>query len=131
MRTGAVLAFGALLVGARMILPRHAGVANAIGAVVGQVAMHASGLVTAGGPGVFVALLSDGPARFSECDDALAALVAELTRQARAQALASGVEEPRITVQREISAAEVEGQPMFIEAEVRVTAQGRPRIARD
>jgi N-methylhydantoinase A/oxoprolinase/acetone carboxylase beta subunit len=117
------------LVGARMILPRHAGVANAIGAVVGQVAMHASGLVTAGGPGVFVALLSDGPARFSECDDALAALVAELTRQARAQALASGVEEPRITVQREISAAEVEGQPMFIEAAVRVTAQGRPRIA--
>jgi N-methylhydantoinase A/oxoprolinase/acetone carboxylase beta subunit len=117
------------LVGARMILPRHAGVANAIGAVVGQVAMHASGLVTAGGPGVFVALLSDGPARFSERDDALAALVAELTRQARAQALASGVEEPRITVQREISAAEVEGQAMFIEAAVRVTAQGRPRIA--
>lgn len=117
------------LVGARMILPRHAGVANAIGAVVGQVAMHASGLVTAGGPGVFVAHLHDGPARFAERDDALSALIAELTRQARAQALSSGVEEPRITVARDISAAEVEGQAMFIEASVRVTAQGRPRIA--
>ena len=117
------------LVGARMVLPRHAGVANAIGAVVGQVAMHASGLVTAGGPGVFVAHLTDGPARFPEQEDALEALIADLTRQARAQALASGVEEPRITVARDITAAEVEGQPMFIEAGIRVTAQGRPRIA--
>ncbi len=117
------------MVGARMILPRHAGVANAIGAVVGQVSMHASGLVTAGGPGVFVAHLAEGPARFAEQDDAIAALTADLTRQARAQALASGVEEPRITVTRDVTSAEVEGQPMFIEASLRVTAQGRPRIA--
>jgi len=116
---------------AGMILPAHAGVANAIGAVVGQVRMTATGLVTAGGAGVFVAHLPEGPARFSDRDAALAALETALRHDAHARARASGVEEPRLTAERRLSEAEVEGQPMFIEAEVRVTAHGRPRIARD
>ena len=45
------------------------------------------------------------------------------------QAEAAGVEEVRMTVTRDISEIEIEGQPMFIEAKIKVTAQGRPRIA--
>ncbi|MEZ5777526.1 MAG: hydantoinase/oxoprolinase family protein [Paracoccaceae bacterium] len=115
--------------GARMILPEHAGVANAIGAVVGQIAMHAEGIVTSPGPGLFAAHLPEGPARFNDRDGALAALEVALTADASDRARRAGVEELRLSVAREISEIDVEGQPMFIEARLRVTAQGRPRIA--
>ncbi|MDW4549088.1 hydantoinase/oxoprolinase family protein [Defluviimonas sp. D31] len=116
-------------IGARMVLPEHAGVANAIGAVVGQIAMHAEGIVTSPGPGLFSAHLTDGPKRFNDRDTALAVLEAALTEDAEGRARLAGVEKMRITVDREISEIEIEGQPMFIEARLRVTAQGRPRIA--
>jgi len=115
--------------GTRMVLPEHAGVANAIGAVVGQVSMSATGIVTAPGPGIFAAHLPDGPQRFGSRDQALAALEAHLTAVASARARAAGVEEIRLTVARDVSEIAVEGQPMFIEASLTVTAQGRPRIA--
>ncbi len=115
--------------GTRMILPEHAGVANAIGAVVGQVSMSATGIVTAPGPGVFAAHLPNGPQRFNDRDQALAALEGALKAEAETQAEAAGVEEVRLTVTRDISEIEIEGQPMFIEAKIKVTAQGRPRIA--
>lgn len=123
-------AVGARL-GTRMILPAHAGVANAIGAVVGQVSMVATGTVTGAGGGVFVVHLPAGPQRLTDRDAALAALEAALTDEASARAQRAGVEEVRLTVDRAINEVEVEGQPMFIDATLRVTAQGRPRIARD
>jgi N-methylhydantoinase A/oxoprolinase/acetone carboxylase beta subunit len=115
--------------GTPMILPEHAGVANAIGAVVGQVSMTATGVVTAPGPGVFTAHLDVGPKRFNDSERALAALEAHLSDEAGARARSAGVEQVRFSVDRTITQVEVEGQPMFIEAKVSVTAQGRPRIA--
>jgi hypothetical protein len=112
-----------------MILPAHAGVANAIGAVVGQVSMVATGLVTSPGPGLFTAHLPAGPERFADRDEAMAALEAALRDEAAARARAAGVEELRLTATSELTEVEVEGQPMFIEGRVKVTAQGRPRIA--
>ncbi len=115
--------------GTRMVLPAHAGVANAIGAVVGQVAMQASGTVTSPGPGAFAVHLPTGPQRFIDRDSALAALERALTVDATDRAEAAGVQEVRLTVARDIREVDIEGQPMFIEATVKVTAQGRPRIA--
>lgn len=115
--------------GTPMILPAHAGVANAIGAVVGQVAMQATGTVTSPGPGLFLVHLPGGPERFIDRDAALAALEAALTVQATARAQSAGVEAVRLSVIRELSEVEVEGSAMFIEARLRVTALGRPRIA--
>lgn len=117
--------------GARMILPEHAGVANAIGAVVGQIAMHAEGIVTSPAAGIYAAHLAEGPRRFNDRNAALAALEAALTEEAGALARRAGVQEMRVSATREIREIEVEGQPMFIEAKLRVTAQGRPRIAAD
>lgn len=114
----------------RMILPEHAGVANAIGAVVGQVSMHVSGTVTSPAAGAFVAHLPAGPARFADRDQALRALEEALAAEASVRARRAGVEEIRLATSRELSEIEVEGQPMFIEARLRVTAKGRPRIAR-
>jgi hypothetical protein len=115
--------------GTRMVLPEHAGVANAIGAVVGQVAMVAQGTVTSPGPGLYLAHLPGGPARFADRDAALDALEAALRTDARDRALAAGVQEVRLTAARQLREVAVEGSPMFIDAEIRVTAQGRPRIA--
>ena len=113
----------------RMILPEHAGVANAIGAVVGQVAMHAAGTVTSPAAGAYIAHLPAGPARFVDRDQALGALEKALSAEASARARRAGVEEIRLVTEREVSEIQIEGQPMFIEARLRVTAKGRPRIA--
>ncbi len=120
-------AVGAAL-GCEIILPSDGGVANAIGAVVGQVAIHAEGTVTSGGEGAFRVHLPDGPAQFGDKDAALAALRLTLTEQATSQAIASGVEEVRITENLDLREAQIEAQTMFIEATLRITARGRPRI---
>lgn len=114
---------------ARMVLPEHAGVANAIGAVVGQVAMHAEGTVTSPAAATFVAHMPDGPARFGDRDQALLALEQTLSKAASERARRAGVEEIRLVTDRELTEIEIEGRPMFIEARLRVTAKGRPRIA--
>jgi N-methylhydantoinase A/oxoprolinase/acetone carboxylase beta subunit len=121
-------AVGARL-GARMILPEHAGVANAIGAVVGQVAQRATGLVTSPGEGRFTAHLPDGLTVFADRDAALAALEAALVQEASARAREAGAEDLSVTVTRDIREAQVEGRAMFIEATLSATASGRPRVA--
>lgn len=113
----------------QMILPDHGGVANAIGAVVGQVAMHATGTVTSPGAGSFAVHLADGVQRFNQSSEALDVLEAALKVEATDMVMAAGVEEIRFTTVRDIKQVEIEGQPMFIEAQVKVTAHGRPRIA--
>ena len=115
----------------RMILPEHGGVANAIGAVVGQVAMHATGTVTSPGAGSFAVHLADGVQRFNQSSEALDVLEAALKVEATGMVMAAGVEEIRFTTVRDIKQVEIEGQSMFIEAQVKVTAHGRPRIAVD
>ncbi len=115
--------------GTRMVLPDHAAVANAIGAVVGQVQMQATGTVTGAGAGRFAVHFPDGPKSFNDRDAALDALEAALSQEVSGKARNAGVEEIRISVDRDINEIEVEGQPMFIEATLRVVASGRPRIA--
>lgn len=117
--------------GTRMVLPQHGDVANAIGAVVGQVRMHATGTVTSAGEGSFAVHLADGPKIFVDRDTALAALEAALRTEAETLARGAGVEEIRFSVSRDISEIDIENRPMFIEATLRVEASGRPRIAVD
>jgi len=115
--------------GCRMVLPDHAGVANAIGAVVGQVSQRVSGLVTSPAEGRFVAHLADGLQAFADRDAALAALEAALVAEATVRAQQAGAEEVQVRVTRDLREAEVEGRAMFIEATVTATASGRPRVA--
>ena len=115
--------------GCKMILPDHAGVANAIGAVVGQVSQRATGIVTSPGEGRFTAHLVDGLVDFTDRDAALAALEAALAQEASTRAKQAGAADVHLTFSRDIQQAEVEGRTMFIEARIAVTASGRPRIA--
>jgi N-methylhydantoinase A/oxoprolinase/acetone carboxylase beta subunit len=115
--------------GAQMILPEHAGVANAIGAVVGQVSQRAVGVVSSAGEGQFTAHMPYGPERFTSKETAMAAMHDALLADATARARLAGADELLITSAQDLREAEVEGQPMFIEATLTVTASGRPRVA--
>ncbi|WP_022705212.1 hydantoinase/oxoprolinase N-terminal domain-containing protein [Pseudorhodobacter ferrugineus] len=115
--------------GAKMILPEHAGVANAIGAVVGQISQRATGVVSSAGEGQFTAHLAYGPERFTTKEAAMGAMLAALTDDAAARARLAGADELLITTTKDVREAEVEGRAMFIEATISVTASGRPRVA--
>lgn len=115
--------------GCAMILPEHAGVANAIGAVVGQVSQKVTGIVTSPSEGRYVAHLPGGLETFTNADAALDALEAALRAEAESRARAAGAEDLRLTAARDLREVDIEGRKMFVEASVSVTAAGRPRVA--
>ena len=117
------------VLGCEMILPEHAGVANAIGAVVGQVSQKVTGIVTSPAEGRYIAHLPNALQTFSSATEALAALETALRIEAETRAKAAGAEDLRITAKRDLREVDIEGRKMFVEASVSVTAAGRPRVA--
>ncbi|WP_299564443.1 hydantoinase/oxoprolinase family protein [uncultured Sulfitobacter sp.] len=115
--------------GTRMILPEHAGVANAIGAVVGRVTMRKIGTITSPGEGKFRVHLVDGPIDFSRSEEAMTHLEGILRRDAIAAADAAGAQDVHVSVNRDVRTAGVEARDVFVEAQVTVEATGRPRVA--
>lgn len=113
----------------RMILPQHAGVANAIGAVVGRIAMRRSGTVSSPADGQFRVFLESGPEDFSSSDAALEMLEQVLSDQARNAAAEAGAEDIHVHVDRDIRTAQIESRHVFVEAVLTVEASGRPRVA--
>ena len=112
-----------------MILPAHAGVANAIGAVVGQVVMRREGQVTAPSEGRYRVHFASGPQDFGDLATALDGLEQVLRNDARAAAQAAGAVDIAVTVERDIRQAQTEARDVFVEAILRVEAAGRPRVA--
>ncbi|UWQ28704.1 hydantoinase/oxoprolinase family protein [Leisingera sp. M523] len=112
-----------------MILPEHAGVANAIGAVVGRVTMRRSGTVTSPAEGKYRVHLESGPADYPESREALEALETALTQEARGAAEEAGAEDIHVHVERDIRTAQVESREVFVEGTLTVEASGRPRVA--
>lgn len=117
------------LLGCRMILPEHAGVANAIGAVVGRITMRKMGTVTCPSEGRYRVHFEASPEDFGDSEVALAALEARLKVEALGDAEASGAEDIHVQANRDVRTAEIEGKHVFFEATVVVEASGRPRIA--
>ncbi|NOD65073.1 MULTISPECIES: hydantoinase/oxoprolinase family protein [unclassified Ruegeria] len=113
----------------RMILPEHAGVANAIGAVVGRLTLRRSGTVTSPTEGRYRVHLEDGPQDFSASDEALALLERVLKFEAESAVREAGAEDIRVIVDRDIKTARVEAKDVFVEAMITVEASGRPRVA--
>ena len=119
-------------VGARlncpMLIPQHGDVANAIGAVVGQITMRASGTVTAPTEGVFRVHSGVGTQDFTQETLALETLEQILRDQAIAQAKAAGADALELSWQRDISKTQAENRMVFIEARLTAVVSGRPRI---
>lgn len=117
-------------IGANMILPEHAGVANAIGAVVGRVAMRQSLSVTSPAEGSYRVHFESGPVDYGAQTEALEAVEAHLSACTRSDAIAAGATDIEIVVSRNIKVVRVEARDVFVEASIEVEASGRPRFAR-
>ncbi len=111
------------------IVPVDTDVANALGAVVGQVRVSVEAHVSQPAEGLFRVLAGEVVKDFQVEDEAIAFAAATLRQQVGALALEAGTDEAQIGIAQEISAATVEDQRKFIEAVLIATASGRPRIA--
>ncbi len=114
----------------RLVIPPHAGVTNALGAVAGGVMQAVDALITQPSEGRFRLHLPSGVEDF----DALAG-AAERARiaageQASAQARRAGATDVQLSVTRKDTVVrEKGGSEIFIESRITATAFGRPRLA--
>lgn len=121
----------AAMLGAEPAIPADAGVANAVGAVVGQVRSVVTTFVTMPEEDVFVVAGGGESVRFPEEAEAFSVARERAMAAALASARASGADEPVVTLSEEIDAPEIKGHRKLIEARFRATASGRPRIAEE
>lgn len=117
------------LVGAECVVPADADVANALGAVVGQVRVNAQARVSQPKEGVFRLSAGEAIRDFGDEETALSEAEDYVRRAAAEGALQAGAATAEVQVARDVKASVVEGQRLFIEAVVVGTASGRPHIA--
>jgi len=115
--------------GCPMVLPEHAGVANAIGAVVGRVTFRKSATITSPSEGLYRVHYGDHPLDFAESDAALSFIKDALYAAALSDAQDAGAEQIEVILDQDIKMAEIESREVFVEALVTATAKGRPRVA--
>ena len=112
-----------------VILPEYAGVANAIGAVVGKIVMRESGVISSPSEGKYLVHLDGKPVNFTSEAEALKVLEEKLTEKSIQKAKEAGAENVTVNIDREIKTANIENRTVFVEANVLVEASGRPRIS--
>lgn len=115
--------------GVQCIVPVDTDVANALGAVVGQVRVSLEAHISQPVEGLYRVMAGEAVQDFQLEEDSIAFAESTLKNQVQRLALEAGTDEPHITILRNISAATVEDQRKFIEAVLIATASGRPRIA--
>ncbi|MCK0169562.1 hydantoinase/oxoprolinase family protein [Aliiroseovarius sp. S1123] len=113
----------------KMRLPEHAGVANAVGAVVGRVTFRRSGTVTSPAEGKFRVHLETGPEDYQDAELAMTALEKHLREVSRDAARTAGATDIHFVTERDVRSAQIEGQNVFVEGTIMVEASGRPRVA--
>ena len=117
------------LVGSECIMPDDTDVANALGAVVGQVRVSCQAQVSQPQEGLFRVSDAGGVSDHRSEADALETAERSVRKTIMALAVEAGAADAEVTVERDIRTATVEDQRTFIEATVTATAAGRPRIA--
>ncbi len=117
------------LVGNSCVIAEHADVANAVGAVVGQVSMQAQARVSQPEIGLFRLNAGEILEDFGTEEEALAAAEIHIRSIAAELAVRAGTDQARIEIARDIRVATIENERSFVEAFIVATATGRPRIA--
>ncbi len=117
------------LVGNECVVPEDTDVANALGAVVGQVRVSVEARVSQPKEGLFRVTSGDQVRDFLNEDAAVLAAEADIRAIAADKARDAGTDAAEIEIIREFRTSTVEGQRMFIEAQIMAVATGRPRIA--
>ncbi|WP_173934627.1 hydantoinase/oxoprolinase family protein [Chelativorans sp. Marseille-P2723] len=111
------------------VLPNCLDVANAVGAVAGQVRIAVEAKITQPQEGLFRVSVGSGTDDFDDEEEALVHAERQARALAAAKAAEAGAVEAETLVERAIEAAQVEGRRLFVEGMIRATASGRPRIA--
>ncbi|EFL87640.1 hydantoinase/oxoprolinase N-terminal domain-containing protein [Ahrensia sp. R2A130] len=117
----------ARLLGTNIIVPPYAGVANAVGAVVGQVSLTAKTTVSQPAEGHFAVTGLDQP--FPSEDTAVEAARSRAKELVEQLASDAGAQEIRVTLDVEERRAQIEGRDVLVEAVLTARATGRPPIA--
>ncbi len=117
------------MLGAESEIPAEAGVANAVGAIVGQVRTSVTVFVTAPDEGIFIVNGAGPSSRFLDQEQAFASARERAKAAALASARSNGADEPALVMREEIDAPETEGSRRLIEARFTAVASGRPRVA--
>jgi len=113
----------------RLVVPAHAEVSNAVGAVAGGVTQTVKTLVTAPGEMRYRMHAPSGIQEFTNLEQAAAAAEHEARTLAEAHARDAGAVEVRVEVKRNDTIAKgKDGTQVFIESEIIATALGRPRL---
>ncbi|MAZ14883.1 MAG: hydantoinase [Ahrensia sp.] len=119
------------LLATQAIVPEHAEVANAVGAVVGQVRISVTAEIMQPVEGRFEIAGLEGAAglAFPSMEEALAEAERRCRQNAEALAKEAGAAEAKGTVSRDVETAEIEGREQFVSATVTAIAGGRPATA--
>jgi N-methylhydantoinase A/oxoprolinase/acetone carboxylase beta subunit len=115
--------------GTRLVVPRHHGVTNAVGAVAGGVFETAEVTITAPREDRFRLHGIEGVRDFAKLEDAAAEGIAQARSAAHARALAAGAATVEVAVERKDTVVSNFGADLFLESTITATATGRPRLA--
>lgn len=115
---------------ARLVLPPHGEVCNAVGAVAGGVSESATVVITAPDESRYRVHLPLGVTDFAGLEAAVAHAAGEAGRLAAAKARRAGAAAVELREERAERCAEGrDGRPIFVEMRITATAFGRPRLA--
>ena len=116
--------------GTEVVVPEHAEVCNAIGAVAGGVSQRVDALITSPSEGRYRCHLPDGIADFRDLDEAADHASVIIADAARRLAEEGGAIDVTLSARRDDNVVRgIDGLETFIETRLRATATGRPRLA--
>jgi N-methylhydantoinase A/oxoprolinase/acetone carboxylase beta subunit len=123
---GAYYPHVARIADAQLVVPRHADVANAVGAVVGRVRITSRCTISAPQHGQFIVHAGAQPQRFVRLDEAIRHATDQLDAQLKAEMAAAGAVEFQTNTSWAEQTVEVGGSPLFVEGTLSITGSGRP-----
>jgi N-methylhydantoinase A/oxoprolinase/acetone carboxylase beta subunit len=118
------------LLSTKAVIPPHADVANAVGAVVGEVRVSVTASIEAPSEDRFRVIVGEMVQDFTSEPGAIVFAQAEVEKLALAKAEEAGAEDAHVELATRISEAHIEGLRKFVEAKVTAIATGRPRLGR-
>jgi N-methylhydantoinase A/oxoprolinase/acetone carboxylase beta subunit len=116
------------MLNARSVIPSDAGVANAIGAVAGEISQTVLVTVTSPEEGIYIVSGGGETERMVGEVETFDLARARAKGAAIQMAILSGADEPVVRLVEEIDAPEIEGSRKLVEARFTATASGRPKI---
>ena len=117
--------------GTTLVIPPHAEVTNAVGAVASGVIQRASVLITQPEPGRYRVHSNSGPQDHADLEAATEAAAVEARCYAEEMALAVGARNIETVIDHQTSMAMVDGKDVFLEGKITAQAVGRPGLARE